>query len=110
MQQLGRVPGEELVAPQALVAELPGAADADLLADAEILAHLLGPPLVQRALDRMLRAAVEHGDERLTQQVADRSAGHRAARIDVGELDAHLAARAAVLEEIPGAAPARAEV
>src|ERR1051326_2245612 len=99
MQQLGGVLREELVAPEAVVAELAGAADALRLADAEILAHLLGPALVERAVHRMRRAAVEHGDQGLAQEIADRAAGHRAAGIDVRELDVHLTALATVPEQ-----------
>src|SRR5262249_26040798 len=103
--QLRRVPGEELVAPQAVVPELAAPPEAFRLADPEILAHALGPPLVEGTVDRVLCAAVEHGDQRFHPEVPDRAARHRAAGIDVGQLDIHLAALTAVCEEVLGAAP-----
>src|SRR5512140_3164439 len=83
-RHIGSILGEKLVAPQAVVAQLARAADAFVFADAEILAHLLRPPLVEGPVQRMLRTAVEHRDQRLGEQAADGAAGHRAAWIDIG--------------------------
>src|SRR5262245_54490388 len=58
MEQLGGMLHEELIAPQALIAERSRTPDALRFADAEILAHLLRPALVEGAVDGMLRAAV----------------------------------------------------
>src|SRR5262249_55092315 len=110
VKQFGCVLREELIAPEALVTELPAAADALGLTDPEILAHLLGPAVVQRPIDRVLGTAVEHGDQGLSPQISDGPARHRAAGIYVGELDVHLAPVAPVVQEVLGAAPPGAEV
>src|SRR5690242_20370 len=110
VEKLGCVLSEELIAPDTLVPEFAGAADALRFADSEVLAHLLGPPFIEGAVDRVLRATVEDGDQRLHPQITNRAARHRTAGIYVGELDVHLTALASVVEEVLGAAPAGAEV
>src|SRR5262249_41428315 len=104
-QLLGRVLREGLIAPETGIAQVAAAAEPFLFGYAEVLAHSLWPPLVQGAVDRMLSATIEHGQQRLVEQAADRPASHRATRVDVGQLHVDLAAATAVVEEVLGSAP-----
>src|SRR5260370_5358066 len=96
--------GEEFIAPEAVVAQLPAAAKAFVLRDAQAFAHGLGPALVQGAVDRVPSAAVEHDKQGLLEQRANGTAGHRTTGIDVSQLQVDFTAFAAIGEEITGTA------